>query len=141
MQTLSDNYLIDLANQLAFLSAFLGGFAATLLVTVLVSNSQRKIVNWLIGATAASACFFIIAVISFVMLSVMVHPDTPNPSSVEIINAARIVSILSFIFGIFALLASIGLSGWIHSKQVGKITTIIASITLLIVMWAITGFS
>ncbi|WP_343862532.1 hypothetical protein [Aliiglaciecola litoralis] len=141
MQPLSNNYLIDLAGQLAFLSAFLGGFSATFLVTLLVADSSKRITNWVVGSTAISACCFIVAVISFVMISSVLHPGTPsNVYSEEGINTARVVSILGFSFGILMLLASVAMSGWIRSKKVGICTSCISFIAIVLVFWAITGF-
>lgn len=140
MQALSNNYLIDLANQLAFLSAFLGGIAAAFLATLLVADVTKRMTNWLVGTTALSTCCFIIAVISFVMLGTIVHPDSPGSSTEEVINTARVVSFLSFALGITMLLASVGLSGWLRSKRVGQITSAVALLAFIIVYWAIKGF-
>lgn len=141
MQTLSNNYLIELANQLAFLSAFLGGFSATFLATLLVTDCSKRITNWVVSSAALSACSFIVAVISFVMVSSILHPDAPtNVNSVDSVNTARTVSFISFSIGILTLLFSVGLSGWLRSRRVGVITSCIASLAVLLVFWAISGF-
>lgn len=140
MQSLSNNYLIDLASQLAFLSAFLGGFAATFLATLLVADSSKRITNWIVGSTALSACSFVVAVISFVMLGTIVHPDSPSIKSEDVINTARVVSFLGFSIGILMLLVSVGFSGWLRSKRVGVVTSFISFLAFVIVYWAISGF-
>ena len=141
LQPLSDNYLIELARQLAFLGAFLGGFAATFLATLLIADSSKRIAGWVIGTAATAACGFVVAVIASVMLTTVLHPDAPsNVSSGAAIRVARIVSSLSFGAGVFALLASVGLSGWVRSRQTGIATSIISFVGLALVSWALGGF-
>ena len=45
MQQLTNSYLIAIAEQISFLSAFLGGFSAAILVTLVVFNSANKVVG------------------------------------------------------------------------------------------------
>ncbi len=141
MQSLPDSYLVELARQLAFLSAFLGGFAATFLVTLLVVESTRRIAGWVIGSAATAACSFVVAVIASVMLTTVLHPDVPtNVRSASSIETARIVSTLGFGIGVIALLVSVGLSGWIRSRQSGIMTSVVSFISLVLVSWALGGF-
>ena len=50
MGELNPNYIIAVAEQLSFVSAFLGGISATILVTIVVFTSPNKSVNWIVGA-------------------------------------------------------------------------------------------
>ncbi len=142
MQVLEDSYLVELAQQIAFLSAFLGGFAATFLATLLVVDSSKRIGGWVVGSAAVAACSFVVAVIASVMLTTVLHPDAPiNVSSGASVEMARIVSTLCFGAGVFALLASVGLSGWVRSRQTGIVTSVISFIGLVLVSWALAGFA
>jgi hypothetical protein len=47
---------------------------------------------------------------------------------------------LSFMLGLYALLVSLGLSGWIRSRATGLTTGIVAGIGLLMVTWGVAGF-
>ena len=141
MQSLPDSYLIELARQMAFLGAFLGGFAATFLATLLVVDSSKRIAGWVIVSSATAACSFVVAVIASVMLTIVLHPDVPsNISSGSSVGTARIVSSLGFGAGVFALLTSIGLSGWVRSRQTGIATSVISFVGLILVSWALGGF-
>jgi len=142
MEVLSPNYMIELAQQLAFVSAFLGGFAATYLATLIVANSSKKSADWSIGFAACAASFFIVAVIASVMITVVLHSDAPSRMSEQTsISVARVVSTLGFIFGIYALLASVGISGWLRSRKLGMVTSTCAALAVIIISWAFIGFS
>ncbi len=141
METLPLDYLAEIARQIAFLSAFLGGFAATFLATLLMVDSPRKVAGWAIGAAAFAATLFIVAVIASVMLAVVLQPNVPERvASVASIGHARTVSGAGFILGLYALLLSLGLSGWIRSRGVGIATALAAGLGAVMVTWGLTGF-
>ena len=130
---LSPEYLVEVARQIAFVGAFLGGFSATFLGLVLTENRSDNIGIWLIAALTLASCSFILSVITMTFLSVSQHPGVPVDVLVEAVNRHRIIGFLSFILGIYALLAGIGLSGFIKSKRFGLITAIIASFAVFTV--------
>lgn len=133
MIELPPEFLVEVARQIAFVGAFLGGFSATFLGLVLTQNRSDGIGSWLIAALTMASCSFVISVITMTFLSISQHPGVPVDVVMETINKHRTIGFLSFILGIYALLAGIGLSGFIKSKRFGLITAIIASIALLIV--------
>ena len=141
MQALPSGYLAEIARQLSFLSAFLGGFAAAFYVTLLNSRSDKKACEYSLGSSAIAACGFVVAVISFVMISVVSHPDVPsNITSGSSLGNARIVGFLGFVLGVYALLVSVGISGWIRSRRLGFVTSIVAGVSVVLASWAIAGF-
>ncbi len=133
MIELSPEYLIEVARQIAFVGAFLGGFSATFLGLVLTENRSDNIGIWLIGALTLASCSFVITVITMTFLSISQHPGIPVDVVMETVNRHRTIGFLSFILGIYALLAGIGLSGFIKSKRFGRITAIIAALAVLVV--------
>lgn len=142
MQTLSNSYLAEISRQLAFLSAFLGGFSATFMATLLVVASSKRVASWVVGSAATAACSFVVAVIAAVMLTIVLHPDVPsNVASDASTGTARIVSTLGFAIGAISLLVSVGLSGWVRSRQTGIATSAVSAISLVLVLWALGGFS
>ena len=142
MQALTDAYLLELSRQLAFLGAFLGGFAATFLVTVLVSHAPRRVAGWVVGAAAVAACAFVVSVVASVMLTTVLHPDVPaNVRAHASVGTGRVVNSLSFGLGVFALLAAVGLSGWLRSRRTGLVTGSAAVVALILVAWALAGFA
>lgn len=141
MQSLPSSYLAEMARQVAFISAFLGGFAATFLATLLVANPTRKSADWSIGCSAVAASCFVVAVIASVTQTVVLHPDAPaNVTAGSSIDTARIVGTLGFGFGVYALLGSVGVSGWIRSRRMGLVTSVAAGAGAILVSWALVGF-
>src|SRR5438876_12355744 len=77
MQPLNAECLGETGRQTAFLSAFLGGFAATFLGILLQSPNSRRHVGWAAGAAAVASASFILAAISGSLLAIVVHPGAP----------------------------------------------------------------
>ncbi len=141
MQTLPPSYMVEIAQQLSFLSAFLGGFSAAVFVTLLVAESPKRSAGLAIGASAVAACCFVVAVISFVMVAIVLNPDVPsNVSAESSVDHARIVGFLGFVAGVYALLASVGISGWVRSRRLGVVTSVVAGGSAILVSWAFAGF-
>jgi hypothetical protein len=141
MQTLSPEYLAEIGRQLAFLSAFLGGFAATFLGTLLTAAPGRRQACWAAGSAAVAAAAFVVTVISATALAIVLNPGAPaGMSSAAAITRARGIAGLSFIVGIYSMLLSLGLSGWIRSRALGMTTSISSFLAGVIATWAIAGF-
>lgn len=64
MSELNPKYIVAVAEQLSFVSAFLGGISATILITIVVFVSSKKSVSWMIAASALAACSLLVAVIA-----------------------------------------------------------------------------
>lgn len=140
MQTLAPAYLSDLATQIGFLSAFLGGVAGTLLVMFVHSDHRRALDISAIAASALSAIAFIVAVIGCTQLLAALHPEAPaavSTASEQMI--ARAVTFLAFGLGVYAILAALGLSGWRHSTAAGWITSTMALIGAAAVSFLLVG--
>jgi hypothetical protein len=134
MQPGDPEFIGELARQLASVSAFLGGFAATFLGILLQSQSSRRQVGWAAGAAAVASASFMIAVIAATLLALAVNPAAPEGFALpQFIPWARQVLILSFALGIYANLLSLGLSGWIRSRSLGIVTSAAAFVAAAIV--------
>jgi len=128
------NFLIGQTEQLILLSAFLGGFSATFLAAILVVDSSKRLINWIICFSAIAACSFIVAAIASVALLNGLQPDAPVYSQQAPLSIVRVVSALALTLGLFSLLSSIGLSGWVRSKNVGIITSTFSLIAMMFVV-------
>src|SRR3954453_8174418 len=118
------DFVGEIARQLASVSAFLGGFAATFLGILLQSNSPRPHVGWAAGAAAVASASFIIAVIAGTLVALVVNPSAPEGfATPQFLPWARQILISSFGLGIYANLLSLGLSGWIRSRSLGIFTS------------------
>lgn len=141
MYELAPGYLVELSRQMGFLAAFLGGFAGILLQLLLPAKRPPRVVATAIGFTTVAAVAFIVALTASTMIGAVLHPDAPafvadSPG----LGRARAVLTLSFLLGLYALLASLGLSGWIRSRSTGLTTSVIAGVGLVLVTWGAAGF-
>ena len=127
-------FLSEIGRQIASLSAFLGGFAATFLGILLQSSSPRRHVGWAAGAAAVASASFMIAVIAGTLVALVLNPEAPpNLAAPEFLPWVRGVIFVAFAVGIYANLLSLGLSGWIRSRALGIVTSIAALIAAIIV--------
>lgn len=131
MTDLPNEYIKALAEQLIFISAFLGGFSATILGTLIVSKHNKKIINSLIISLSLASASFIITVVSMTKITLVLTPGAPYTNHSEIIFFPRILGSMSFYIGIISLVTMIGISGWLKSKKLGIVTTSIAIITFI----------
>jgi hypothetical protein len=133
-QPLNVEFLAEIGRQIASLSAFLGGFAATFLGILLQSPSARRHVGWAAGAAAVASASFILAVISGTALAIVFHPGAPaGIAKPDFVPQVRTLIMVTFAIGIYSILLSLGLSGWIRSRQLGLVTSVAALIAAVIV--------
>ena len=121
-------YLKEIASQLIFISAFLGGFSAAVLGTLIISKSDKKTLKYLILGTALSSTAFIVSVMSLTKLVMIALPGYPFEVSSSDTLFPRLVGVFAFFIGIMASMFVISASGWMHSKRLGILTTIIGLI-------------
>ena len=134
MQPLNAEFLAETGRQIASLSAFLGGFAATFFGILLQSSNSRRHVGWAAGAAAVASASFILAVISGTTLALVLHPGAPpGVAKATFLPQVRLLILIAFTCGIYSILLSLGLSGWIRSRQLGVVTSVAALISGIIV--------
>lgn len=121
-------YVSSLASQLAALSAFLGGFAATFLGTLLTLGHQSKVMTATIGFIVTSSVSFIVTIVAAMTVTMINHPAAPASVATLSNKLPATVMSLGFFVGLMSLLASLGCSGWKRSRSVGWITTVAASV-------------
>lgn len=130
-QELKASYVVAVAEQISFVSAFLGGVAATIMFTVIIFSSDKRSVALLVATSALAACSLLVSVIAGWRLTIGLHPDlpfTPDPAKIRILWNSLIAG---YGLGVNSLIASIGLSGWIRSRRSGYITSFIAAIAII----------
>ena len=134
MQPVNAEFLAEAGKQIASLSAFLGGFAATFFGILLQSSDSRRHVGWAAGAAAVASASFILAVISGTTLALVLHPGAPpSVATPTFLPQLQNLIFVSFPCGIYSILLSLGLSGWIRSRQLGIVTSVAALMSGMIV--------
>jgi len=132
MIDLSEEYFRTLAEQSVFISAFLGGISATILGTFVIVKNDSKVFKYMILFSAIAAVSFIVAVFGMTKVQLLLVPNSPFENVKELLMYPRIVGGLGFYFGINSLLVVISLSGWLRSKRLGIITTILGVVTAIL---------
>ena len=133
MAPLEADYLTALATQLGTVSAFFGGFAATILTLFLTVGGKSRGAVVAAHASAVAAISFIVAVMASTALIAIAHPDAPAATAARSTTAIRPLLVISFSIGMIALLAAIAASGWSHSRAMGWTTSLISSAAILVV--------
>lgn len=134
MQELPLSYLKDLAEQMVFISAFLGGFAASILGTLIFANSDQRILKVMIAGAALSAISFIVTVFAMTNIIITSHPDYPLKIDPSDVNFGRLAGSICFFLGLLALIFVVACSGWVYSKRLGVFTTIIGILGVILVL-------
>lgn len=138
MQPLAPAYLAEIARQIGFIGAFLGGVSASFIVALIALPERRRVSGWAVACAAAAAVAFIVSVVATTMLVVTLHPDAPAGMARHV-GRGRVVSLLSFMAGIYLLLGCVGLSGWLRSPRMGRATAALAAAGAVLVTVSIVG--
>lgn len=120
----------ELFRQLAFISAILGGFAITFLSVLLTTAQTSRFVNQVVGVAMGAAVCFVLTAVGSTFSAVVASGWTPEGMA----NApARLHEPLSMLFlsGIVLLFGMLGLSGWIRSRELGIVTSVVAAVALV----------
>lgn len=134
MPDLPSDYFKQIAEQLVFISVFLGGISATILGTLIISDLQHKLFKWMIICLSLAATSFIVAVIGMNKVLIILAPNSPYENTAEYLDFPRLVGGLAFYIGIYALIAVISISGWLRSKRIGYFTTALGIISGILVL-------
>ncbi|MFW2341660.1 hypothetical protein [Brevundimonas sp.] len=139
MKELSPAYLAALAVQLGSLSAFLGGFSATFLGTLLAWRIGGRTASLSIGFAVSASVAFIVTVVASTALVAVLHPEAPSAAASAGSGVARVLLVLSFLLGLYSLLVSLALSGWARSRRTGMTTSLAAGLGIVLVTMLVIG--
>jgi len=135
-------YWNELAKQTLLISSLLSGFSIAVVANLLVSDKNEKLTNIILKAATLAAGCFLITVFAMVNIVMTTTPGGYLTNvSVNDFQVSRAVGLLTFMIGLFSLATMIALSGWTKSKKVGRFTTIIGLLTLILIFITMTRFS
>lgn len=128
-------YWNELAKQTILISSLLSGFSITVVANILVSDKNDKITNRILKSATVSAGCFLVSVFAMIQISMMTTPGGYQKDVVaDDFILPRIIGILTFIIGLFSITAMISLSGWTKSKKIGRYTTVVGILTLVLIL-------
>lgn len=127
-------YWNELAKQTTLISSLLSGFSITVVANLLVSDKNDKITNRILKTATLSAGCFLVTLFSMVQISMMTTPGYFEVVTEKDLIVPRAIGMLTLMIGLFSLAAMIALSGWTKSKKMGRFTTIVGILTLLLII-------
>ena len=135
-------YWNELAKQIILISSLLSGFSITVVANLLVSKKNDKLANRILKSASLSAGCFLVTVFAMVQISMMTTTGgyLKDVAAKDFI-VPRIIGMLTFMIGLLSLTAMISLSGWTKSKKVGRFTTIIGILALILIFITMTRIS
>lgn len=131
MTELSLSYLKELAAQITLVSVFFGGISASLLAAWLRLKSDDRKIKVLVVVTTLSAVSFMVAVVAMIQVTMVATPGSPIKVDTDF---ARVLGGLSFMLGMFSLLFVLSYAGWLHSRRVGMVTTMLGGIGAVLML-------
>lgn len=117
----------EVFKQFGFISSLLAGFSFAVVFQLLISNDQRKIVNWVLGIILLASSFLITATI---ISSIVVYSSGGYNASPYYLNSLRVITSVGYIFfyiGVLSFLLGMGISGWLKSRIIGILSTSIVT--------------
>lgn len=143
--------LLEVFGQLAFVGAVLGGFAMALLTGLLPAASARRVAAWTAGSALLAASSFIVCTVVAVMVVITIAGDIDlnqalgqNTRAVvpDNVKQAYFWCAYAFVFGTVAFLVALGLSGWMRSQAMGLVSSTIAALALVLLVYltSVVGF-
>lgn len=121
------DYWNELAKQMLLITSLLSGFSITVVANLLVSDRNDQLINRILNFATLSAGCFLITIFAMVHIVMTTTPGGYIKNvSIEDFQLPRIIGMLTFMIGLFALSAVIGLSGWTKSKKWGYLQLLLA---------------
>jgi hypothetical protein len=132
MNLTPENYA-EICKQSAFISALVDGFSFAFLGALLVSSIRNRIIDWVMSFSILSIAGLLICSLAW----------TLSASRMALYSGDKIIQVpqpfinlhqkLSFVFllSFFFFLVTLGLSGWIRSRLLGIISSMISLIATI----------
>ena len=120
----------------------MSGFSIAVVANLLVSDKNEQLTNIILKAATLAAGCFLVSVFAMVNIVMTTTPGGYlQEVSVNDFQISRTVGLLTFMIGLFALTTMIALSGWTKSKKVGRFTTIVGILTLILIFVTMIRFN
>ncbi len=134
MEDIPYEYWNKLANQVITISSLLGGFSIATIANILVSNNDTRLVKSIMIFSTSAASFLFVTIFAMTKLSLMTTDGYPFNVVSSDLALPRLVGTISFFLGILSLITVISLAGWTKSKRMGKVTTGLGILTLILIL-------
>jgi hypothetical protein len=128
----------EIFRQYSFLSSVLAGFAITVAIELIALGKKGRVASSAIAAFLISSVGSVVITFIFVVLMAAMlgpaGPGYPRPSDEWIMHFVGGMGILP-LAGLVLFLVGIALTGWLHSKVMGIITTVAVALAFALVIY------
>lgn len=131
-------YWNKLANQTLFISALLGGFSLTIIASLIEYKSTNRFVDIIFKAAAIATTSFLISIFAMTKILMLTTEGYPFKVTGANLMFPRLIGIIAFLTGLIAIITIISSSGWTKSKRLGRFTTILGVLALVIILTLLT---
>ena len=138
MIEISFEYWNKLADQIIVISSLLSGFSIAVISNFMISGINTKLSRNIMKVATLAACFFLVTVFAMTKLLMMTTEGYPLKIAEGDLILPRVIGVVSFLFGVISLIAMISLGGWTKSKSMGRFTTIVGIVTLILLLFFLT---
>ena len=124
----------EICKQGAFISALVAGFSFAFLGTLIVSSIRNKIIDWIISFSSVSIAGLLICSLAWTLSAsrmAIYTSDKINQVPPVFLSLHKKLSFI-FISSFFSFIVTLGLSGWIRSRRLGIISTVISAIAAIL---------
>jgi len=135
---ISLEYWNKLADQIIMISSLLAGFSIAVVANFLVSETNNRLMRNIMKFAVTAASFFLIALFSMTKILMMTTEGFPFKVSGDDLMFPKLIGGISFFIGIISLITMVSLSGWTKSKKLGRFTTVIGILALILILFMLT---
>jgi hypothetical protein len=123
----------EICKQSAFISALVSGFSFAFLGALLVSSIKNRIIDWVMTFSILSIAGLLICSLAWTLTASRMTLYTENELNLVPQTFLSLHKTLSLIFisSFFFFLVTLGLSGWIRSRTLGIISSVISLIATI----------
>lgn len=125
-------------SHLSSISSVLAGFSLVFVGTLLTVSSSKKILEYTFVLAIITSLLLVLCAVGWTFLN-MTQDRSEHEMQTFFTRYHRILSI-TFLLGIFSLMACLGSAGWARSKSIGLFSTILAIICFSIIIMIIGQF-
>jgi hypothetical protein len=118
----------EICKQSAFISALVAGFSFAFLGTLMVSYLKNKLVDWIMAFSVLSIAGLLICSLAWTLTAsrMTIYSGSGSTQVPQIfLNLHKSLSLI-FVSSFFFFLVTLGLSGWIRSRTLGVISSVIS---------------
>ena len=131
---LSFDYWNKLADQMIVISSLLGGFSIAVIANFLVSDTNTRLSRNIMKAAVLAAGSFLVSLFAMTNILMMTTDGFFREITEGDLIVPRIIGIMTLLLGIISLVTMIALAGWTKSKSMGRFTTTIGILTLILIL-------